>query len=495
MLIYSIIQYLVLLESFSLVLVFNNNNNNNRKAKRSINYCMSYQPYCECKSNEKIECRHFNDLSRLNFRTKQIVPNHKRIHLLKLEPLADELVVFDAKLNLTGLIFDQAKFHLILNHFDGIELDANVFANFNNFQHYTTSTAIMINPPRLHLNKLFLTNFNLKFFYRANPDFNWICDLVIQDTRLMPLFASFRSIYLGVAGGSVNYSTSLCPAIFKNARIDSLYFNNLTLTNRPRFLQFNLTQNELNCEIKAVHIQSSEVRLDTTLLDPSLFRHIEKLSIEFSNLTSIETFTFRGLKNLRYLNLWLFNLKWFLQSSSSSNEWLAYLNYNVDEVSRDELTTANHLSHKYLFVKQIYIELNDEKSGYDYPDRDFCLFKYFPHSKLVFPIVNSNVELNCTCTLAWLLQYWRFSFKNIKTTCTAKCFSSNFSQFVEQCQFDHKITKCFENTFHDGQLISAFLRDLLLRKKNLPVTSGHHRRPQPLVFLFLVFIFIKQFFI
>jgi hypothetical protein len=174
---------------------------------------------------------------------------------------------------------------------------------------------------------------------------------------------------------------------------------------------------------------------------------------------------------------------------------MAYLNHEVEEVSFIELNTEPHLSHRHLFIKQIYIELNDEKSGYDYPDEDFCLFKYFPHSKLVFPIVKSNIELNCTCTIAWLIQYWRFSFKDIKTSCLSNCFSSNFSLLVEQCNFDYRISQCFENvsaySLPYGNLISEYLRNSMMQKENNEITSaGNAASPNLLKFFYILYFYI-----
>ena len=39
---------------------------------------------------------------------------------------------------------------------------------------------------------------------------------------------------------------------------------------------------------------------------------------------------------------------------------------------------------------------------YDFPNEDFCHFKHFPHSNLVFPIINTKLDLECSCTLLWL---------------------------------------------------------------------------------------------
>ena len=42
---------------------------------------------------------------------------------------------------------------------------------------------------------------------------------------------------------------------------------------------------------------------------------------------------------------------------------------------------------------------------YTYPEEDFCLFKDFPHTQLVFPIIDSLHIHVCTCTLSWIVKY------------------------------------------------------------------------------------------
>jgi hypothetical protein len=49
------------------------------------------------------------------------------------------------------------------------------------------------------------------------------------------------------------------------------------------------------------------------------------------------------------------------------------------------------------------------KHTYAYPDEDFCIFYNFPHEKLIYPVASSYtptiLEITCTCTLWFLLQY------------------------------------------------------------------------------------------
>jgi hypothetical protein len=98
--------------------------------------------------------------------------------------------------------------------------------------------------------------------------------------------------------------------------------------------------------------------------------------------------------------------------------------------------------------KQVTVELRDESGTYMYPDSDFCLFKSFPHSRLVFPVLNSNRELNCTCTIVWLIQFWKFANKDIRTSAVYGCFNMttiSFDLMVYNCKFEKRLKACAGN--------------------------------------------------
>ena len=64
----------------------------------------------------------------------------------------------------------------------------------------------------------------------------------------------------------------------------------------------------------------------------------------------------------------------------------------------------------------INLELDDDdddglkggllKSAYTYPNKDFCLFKEFPHTQLVAALIKlGQSDIKCSCTLIWLHKY------------------------------------------------------------------------------------------
>lgn len=104
--------------------------------------------------------------------------------MISLQPSNRKNAILNEKdINLRNLNFDIGKFELKLNNFDGIELSENPFhshtiTNLKRFSYF-------------HLN-----NSTIQFFYRQKR-FDYICDLVIMDVNLNPIFSSFKYLFLG----------------------------------------------------------------------------------------------------------------------------------------------------------------------------------------------------------------------------------------------------------------------------------------------------------
>lgn len=91
--------------------------------------------------------------------------------------------------------------------------------------------------------------------------------------------------------------------------------------------------------------------------------------------------------------------------------------------------------------------LRDTNRSYEYPDEDFCLFKNFPHEKLVFPIIHSRESLNCSCTLLWLLKNSaNYSDQvEIMTLSVRNCTSnetSSWEDLMSNCEFENRVSEC-----------------------------------------------------
>ncbi|RNA35700.1 hypothetical protein BpHYR1_003364 [Brachionus plicatilis] len=94
---------------------------------------------------------------------------------------------------------------------------------------------------------------------------------------------------------------------------------------------------------------------------------------------------------------------------------------------------------------KLYLILEDLNKDYEYPDKDFCKFIYFPHKNYVFPIIHSRVDMECTCSLTWLLMNYKLENDvtqiSMKTTTVRKCFQ-DMEQRIVECNFTVKLAKC-----------------------------------------------------
>ena len=145
-------------------------------------------------------------------------------------------------------------------------------------------------------------------------------------------------------------------------------------------------------------------------------------------------------------------------------KWINSINRNLNvtlnfENRRDLRQNVNRLV-SIEFVVQGWLFFN---RFYTFPNEDICLFKNFPHSQLVLPLIifdPANFRPNeCTCTLIWLIQYYKLFFAEVFQYITidpeyenllvnqtmSQCRISeknlslcNFSQRFEKCDFNSK---------------------------------------------------------
>ena len=104
-----------------------------------------------------------------------------------------------------------------------------------------------------------------------------------------------------------------------------------------------------------------------------------------------------------------------------------------------ELTDPNNK------VKHLKLLIKDQSESYSFPAEDFCLYADFPHSKLIFPSIESAANLECTCTLIWLTQYYPYytNISQLITSSVSKCnYTHSFDQLVKNCMFEQEIFKC-----------------------------------------------------
>jgi hypothetical protein len=188
----------------------------------------------------------------------------------------------------------------------------------------------------------------------------------------------------------------LCSLIFENCLARNIQFgiivNSLLIKNRLTFIktgnnQSNVMLPNLNCLIFEMVYGS----LTFDLLNVELFQRVRWLRI-LRYLLEIETNLLSEFKFLEFIEINILNLEKFFHRGT---KWLKYSFYFRSDEEKD--------LKKHKIIRFIQI-INDTSfvQNYEYPNEDFCLFKYFPHSQLVLPVIIASQALTCTCTLKWL---------------------------------------------------------------------------------------------
>ena len=169
-----------------------------------------------------------------------------------------------------------------------------------------------------------------------------------------------------------------------------------------------------------------------------MFKKLTIFRVIDSVLTSISEDFFTYFSKLKIFALEIYNFEEFINFEP---HWLRHLNSEV----KVNLSNPNDIN-RYK-DRQMILELTDLSKTYLYPEKDFCLFRHFPHEKLVFPIIETKQNLECSCTLMWLLKN-KSLFTNIdelKTSSVENClFNKDFDKIVSNCDFNKKIEECKE---------------------------------------------------
>lgn len=78
---------------------------------------------------------------------------------------------------------------------------------------------------------------------------------------------------------------------------------------------------------------------------------------------------------------------------------------------------------------------------------NFCIFKDFPHHKLIFPIIETNGEdLPCSCVVLWLTKYRKYYTglysNDINSDSVNHCHDSSLENRYNACNFEQKLNDC-----------------------------------------------------
>ena len=298
--------------------------------------------------------------------------------------------ILSSSYDLTGLVVNPV-FHFFIIQFSNIN-GIDIAANPSNGLEFTdlnfSNDNLMVN----------IEKSNLKFFYNGKLSDRSSCDLNIFVWTKKTFMNSIRNLFLFSMT-----SEMLCPILFLKSNLKLLSISPISSSLiEKRCFSFETLHNQtdeidIDSKIFQFIISVYRVDLNENLLSPLVFRQLKILDIN-GQLNSIENDLFKSLKQLKMLRFRSQNIK---KLFSRQNEWLNYLNYHVyvDSYNPYDLSGQHRDSILFLILFQIYSNVE----YYDYPDKDFCYFKNFPHKRLVLPQLKPVSKSSCSCTELFLI--------------------------------------------------------------------------------------------
>jgi hypothetical protein len=136
-------------------------------------------------------------------------------------------------------------------------------------------------------------------------------------------------------------------------------------------------------------------------------RYTVEIVIAVANVYDVETDLFKNFKYLKFFSVNFDNMKQLLENN---NKWMKNINWHA-KVNLSDIKEVNKNMDKLLLFEIIQKNGNIGSfsafnQAYMYPDEDFCLFQHFPHQNLVYPVIISDDNLNCSCTIMWLIKFY-----------------------------------------------------------------------------------------
>ena len=263
---------------------------------------------------------------------------------------------------------------------------------------------------------------------------------------------------------NVKFSAKTCPLIFFNTTISFLVLKEISASflerNVLEFQDINYENHsiKLNSDIYHCKMRLYRISLSSKLLNKYIFEKMFVLDLE-GQISEIQNELFKSFKYLRFVRFRMQNIR---NLFVRKNTWLEHLNDDLDIDPRD---SKNLVTYNQRIIVLVLQQLFYNLTFYDYPNQDFCLFKNFPHRKLVWPRLKPNFKTDCSCTEVFLLQYSYPYYSSIisnlnlvvyqyymstyytedyKTTkkIYSHCLNNSFPSTLSKCNFKQRLHKC-----------------------------------------------------
>lgn len=378
-------------------------------------------PKCVCEANS-IKCTDFEKFDELNFKFKtQNNASINEIDILDLKPIKP--LILDDTLKLNGLKINK---QVLLRNMKGFLYRSNPFEN----------VALDSNGKSAVELQVFDSEFEFYETREKKLDCDCNSDIFIKNS-VRTILTKFSKLWLN---NNIKYSNNMCPFVFWNTHYELVIANFLNETNMPIFKNVSLPSDRvLNSTINYLYLFNVKLnQLDNSLLNRDVFANIKTLQI-FGTLNKVDKETFKSFQGLKSIVFELFNFNSFIRGANT--EWMKNLyDFNLNGVNNTKKPENKN---------NIIIQFNDRKSEFEYTDNDFCLFKNFPN-KIAFPVIKTKPNLKCSCTILWLMKYFKVYNKNqrlniLLTPSVDKCLADPvevFNQKLNNCSFESKIKWC-----------------------------------------------------
>ncbi len=366
------------------------------------------------------------------------------INTLKLEP--NHPKILNDSLNFNGLKLKSPSrlFNIVFSRIKGIESLSYCLKSLTFEENYTPISFIWY---------FTLTRFD---FYIDNQLINRdTCKL--RSFQMDHFMTQIQFIYLQ---RGIVYSDQTCPFIFDNSRIQVLSMDWLSSSfiqkNELAFMNITDTYH-IQSDILQLILHLFHYNLTAKLLDENVFRRLNYLDIT-GIISSIQDGLFKSLKMLKMIRLKTQNAKGLL---TVRNNWLNDLNNDVN-IDLNE-NTINSDKFKDLAFLLVIFQTFSNVTFYDYPEKDFCLFKDFPHQRLVWPWLRPTYKAVCSCTELFLIQYSyqnnkniydpdhavkdyyflnEYYFEDVHEFFFSSCVNSSIKKFLLKCNFKKRLDQC-----------------------------------------------------
>ena len=349
---------------------------------------------------------------------------------------SNELRIFDNRLNFSNVMRYYSYFNNIrllkIEFWDVKGFDVNIFKDEN---------LIVAKPP---IGIISLSKCRLDFYY--NKKKISFCQEII-DFNMTQFNSIFQSPSSQIVLRNMENNENICPLVFLNSKIDYFFLMKMSDTFYKRnILSFsNDTYTNLNSDIKIFSMYNIDnVKIDTNLLNPSIFNQTRILAIISGSLNSIDGAVFKHLKRLSRIDIHP-NIFRKINHKQGIN-WIKQMNFDVN-------VNLSNISDSKRTPMEIAV-LSSNFMTRALPDTDFCIYVDFPFNQLVV-IDYDNFENDLTCTFLWLNRFCEAFYKLFQKTNRSTYYLKKFMDFdstaikssISKCKFEQKINLCNKSSY------------------------------------------------